>query len=79
MEQQRDKGKDFKNGEGGKLGQGVGALKRKGLEPLTKYVDNLWQALWYIQNSSTDRIGQASCKTFLKGNTQTSRKLGTCQ
>ena len=52
MEQQRDEGKDFKNGEGGKLGQVVGALKRKGLEPLTNYVDNLWQASWYFRIAS---------------------------
>ena len=47
--------KEFKNDGGGNLGQGVGALKRKGLEPLTNYVDNLWQASWYFRNSSNYR------------------------
>ena len=28
------------------------AIKRKGLEPLTNYVDNLWQASWYFRNNS---------------------------
>ena len=40
-----------------KQGQGVGALKRKGLEPLTNYVYNLWQASWYFRNSSNYRSG----------------------
>ena len=49
----RGETKILKIGEGGgKLGQGVGALKRKGLEPLTNYVDNLWQASWYFRNNS---------------------------
>ena len=50
--------KDFKKrgGGGGKLGQGVGALKRKELEPLTNYVDNLWEASWYFRNSSNYRL-----------------------
>ena len=42
-------------GGGGRLGQGVDALKRKGLEPLTNYGDNLWQASWHFRNSSNYR------------------------
>ena len=59
------------------LDQRVGASKRRGLEPLTNYVDILWQASWYLL--TTDPIGQATCKIFLKGNTQASPKLGICQ
>ena len=56
MEQQRGEEKQRFSKQGrGKLCQGVGALKRKGLEPLTNYGDNLWQASWYFWNSSNYR------------------------
>ena len=35
--------KDFK--KGGKLGQGAGALIRRGLEPLTNYVDEFMSSI----------------------------------
>ena len=55
MEQQRGEGKHRLKKKGDKLGQWVGALKGKELEPLTNYVENLWQASWYLRNSSNYR------------------------
>ena len=33
----------------------MGTLRRRGQEPLTNYVDNLWQASWYFQSCSNYR------------------------
>ena len=55
MEQQRGKRKQRFKKRWSELGQGVVALKRKGLEPLTNYADNLWQASWYFRNNSNYR------------------------
>ena len=65
------------------------ALSSKEIKPLFKLqspvilpsndIDNLWHRGTFGIALTTDPIGQATCKTILKGNTQASRKLLICQ
>ena len=65
------------------------ALSSKEIKPLIKlqspvilpsnHIDNLWHRGTFGIALTTDPIGQTTCKTILKGNTQASRKLLICQ
>ena len=74
--------KDVKKGGrgGGKLGQ-AGCLNKEGAGTpfeLCRWIYVKHRGTFEIA-LITDLIGQATCKTFLNGNTLASRKLGICQ
>ena len=72
VEQKRGEGKQrFSKGRGGQLGQGVGALKRGGLEPSLRTMNSTSVKLYFkIMQQETNYNLQASYKlltTYAKG------------